>query len=149
MNELDVSARAFGDAARVGKRGLGQIEANDARGPAACKPDRVGSDVALQVEDSRGNQVGDGVLSVGLSCHHEETAMPSFLVQCEMAFLVNMLRTATKQEICPTRVQMRKPPEGHWFATFLGCELEKGDGDVIVFANTDLCVPFISRNDAM
>ena len=38
---------AFGDAARVSKRGLGQIEANDARGPAARKPDRVGSDVAL------------------------------------------------------------------------------------------------------
>ena len=51
MNELHVSACAFGDAARVGKRTLGQIEANDARGPAARKPDRVRSNVALQVDD--------------------------------------------------------------------------------------------------
>ena len=59
MNELDVSARVLGDAARVGKRGLGQIEANDARGPAARKSDRVGSDVALQVDDFFAGEIAE------------------------------------------------------------------------------------------
>ncbi len=59
MNELDVNARALGDAARVGKRGLGKIEANDARGPAARKPNRVGSDVALQVDDLFASKIAE------------------------------------------------------------------------------------------
>ena len=59
VNELDVSARMLRDAARVGKRGLGQIEANDARGPAARKSDRVGSDVALQVDDFFAGEIAE------------------------------------------------------------------------------------------
>ena len=59
VNELDVSARAFGNVARMGKRGLGQIEANDARGPATRKPDRVGSDVALQVDDFFAGEIAE------------------------------------------------------------------------------------------
>ena len=51
VNKLHVSARAVGDAARVGKRSLGQVEADDTRGPAARKADCVRSDVALQVDD--------------------------------------------------------------------------------------------------
>lgn len=92
---------------------------------------------------------GDGVLSVGLSCHHEETAMPSFLVQCEMAFLVNMLRTATKEKISPTKVVMQTPPEGQWFVEFLGCEVEKGQRNIVSFSTEDLALPFITRNDSM
>ena len=59
VNELHVSACAFGDAARVGKRTLGQIEANDARGPAARKPDRVRSKVALQVDDIFAGEIAE------------------------------------------------------------------------------------------
>lgn len=92
---------------------------------------------------------GDGVLSVGLSCHHEETAMPSFLVQCEMAFLVNMLRTATKEMISPTKVVMQTPPEGQWFVEFLGREVEEGQRNVVSFSTEDLALPFITRNDSM
>ena len=59
VNELDVSARTLRDAARVGKLGLGQIEANEARGPAARNADRFGSDVALQVDDFFAGEIAE------------------------------------------------------------------------------------------
>ena len=59
MNKLHVSARAVGDAARVGKRSLGQVEADDTRGPAARKADCVRSDVALQVDDIFAGEIAE------------------------------------------------------------------------------------------
>ena len=43
----------------MGKRTLGQIEANDARGPAARKPDRVRSKVALQVDNIFAGEIAE------------------------------------------------------------------------------------------
>ena len=92
---------------------------------------------------------GDGALTVRLACPERERAMPAFLVQCEIAFLVNVLRASTKRDISPVGVMMRHPPEGTWFEEFLGCEVREGVRDEVTFADDDLAVPFFSRNDAM
>lgn len=39
----------------------------------------------------------DGTLSVEITCGDADLAMPSFLVQVEFAFLVNLIRTATRE----------------------------------------------------
>lgn len=88
-------------------------------------------------------------LSVELSCPETQTPIPSFLVECEIAFLVNMLRTATKEMISPTKVVMQTPPEGQWFVEFLGREVEEGQRNVVSFSTEDLALPFITRNDSM
>ena len=92
---------------------------------------------------------GDGSLTVQLVCPERERAMPAFLVQCEIAFLVNVLRAATKRDISPVGVMVRNPPEGTWFEEYLGCEVQEADCDAVTFADADLAVPFFSRNDAM
>lgn len=92
---------------------------------------------------------GDGSLMVQLACPERERAMPAFLAQCEIAFLVNVLRAATKRDISPVGVMMLNPPEGTWFEEFLGCGVREGVRDEVTFADDDLAVPFYSRNDAM
>lgn len=87
-------------------------------------------------------------LSVELSCTETQTQIPSFLVECEIAFLVNMLRAATKETISPTKVVMQSPPEGQWFVKFLGCEVEEGQRNVVSFSTEDLALPFIMRIDS-
>lgn len=91
----------------------------------------------------------NGSLTVQLACPEREKAVPPFLVQCEIAFLVNVLRAATKREMRPAGVWMQIPPDGTWFAQFLGCEVREGARDEVTFTDADLAVPFFSRNDAM
>ncbi len=55
----------------------------------------------------------NGSLTVQLACPECKKAVPSFLVQCEIAFLVNVLCAATKREISPVGVVMQNPPGGH------------------------------------
>lgn len=88
----------------------------------------------------------DGSLTVRLACPERERAMPAFLVQCEIAFLVNVLRAATKRDISPVGVMMCNPPEGTWFEEFLGCEVREGVRDEVAFADDDLAVPFFSKD---
>lgn len=91
----------------------------------------------------------NGTLSVEMTCGDAELAMPSFLVQVEFAFLVNLLRTATRERIDATSAQMQEPPEGDAFAEFLGCSVEAAPRNVISFRSADMDVPFVSHNDAM
>jgi hypothetical protein len=91
----------------------------------------------------------DGVLSVEMTCGETELAMPSFLVEVELAFLANLLRTATREKIVAVRAQMQEPPEGGFFSAFLGCEVEAAPRNVLGFRSEDMDVPFASHNDAM
>ncbi|EGO5016472.1 helix-turn-helix domain-containing protein [Enterococcus faecalis] len=75
--------------------------------------------------------------------------LPSFLVQIEIIFLINILRKATKEEITPVQVMMIDVPEGDVFANFIGIQPITGSENVIRFTNKDLEEPFISHSDAM
>lgn len=91
----------------------------------------------------------DGLLSVEMTCGDADLQMPGFLVQVEFAFLVNLIRTATREHVNAASVQMQEPPEGTSFSTFLGCEPERGPQNVLTFRSEDMGIPFISHNDAM
>lgn len=75
-------------------------------------------------------------------------ALPPFLVKVETVFLVHILRNATKETVIPARVSMRRNA-GEAYAAYMGCEIETGDRDAIVFRAQDMSLPFISRNEVM
>ncbi len=94
-------------------------------------------------------QEGDGTLSVEMTCGDAELTMPAFLVEVEFAFLVNLLRTATKKHIVPVSASMQEVPRDGTFAEYLGCAIMTAPRNTLVFSSTDMDVPFVSHNDAM
>jgi hypothetical protein len=92
---------------------------------------------------------GEGTLSVEMTCGDAELRMPAFLVEVEFAFLVNLIRKATKQDISPVAAEMQEVPEDSSFAAYLGCTVEAGPRNILSFASSDRDMPFVSANDAM
>lgn len=78
-----------------------------------------------------------------------DAKLPGFLVQIEIAFLLNILQKATKEEITPVKVEMNEIPESNTFKNFIGISPTVSSKNIIYFANKDLEKPFITYNDAM
>ena len=94
-------------------------------------------------------QETEDILTVTLTTDSGETALPQFLVETEFAFLVGILRKATKERIVPASVSMREPICEDAFFDFLGMTVTEGKADSIVFHKADLLLPFISYDEAM
>lgn len=90
-----------------------------------------------------------GVLCVEMANGGAEAPLPSFLVQCEFSFLVNLIRRATKRMIIPLLAVMVEPADHDALTRFLGCRVGEGRRNLLRFASTDMDIPFVSRNDAM
>ncbi len=91
----------------------------------------------------------DGTTRLVIAASRDELTMPQFLVETEMVFVIHILRTATKQSIIPVEIQMQEPVRSVAFSDFVGCNIEKGDANIIVFAEEDMIRPFISYNENM
>ncbi|MGI6535161.1 MAG: AraC family transcriptional regulator ligand-binding domain-containing protein [Eggerthellaceae bacterium] len=93
----------------------------------------------------------EGAFTVMMTCDDDGTAtMPPFLVETEFAFLVNLLRTATRTRVNATAARMQTLPRNcASLEAFLGCPVEQTAFNALTFASADLEVPFVSRNDAM
>lgn len=79
----------------------------------------------------------------------EQLELPRFVVESEIAFLINMIRKATKEEIVPTKITARMVLEGDAIENFAGVKPEIGNHNAVYFSNHDLLEPFISYNDGM
>lgn len=83
--------------------------------------------------------------------------LPRFSIECEFAFLVGLLRSATKEHIVPLRACMvdagAEGPDsagtGSALAAFLGCPIEPDSVNALEFRPQDLVIPFISHSEAM
>lgn len=94
------------------------------------------------------SETSEGI-SVELTCENLDLQMPSFLVQCELVFLVNILRSATKEQIQAVSIEMREPASYPEFSDFMGTTPEASQRNAITFSATDLALPFISHNENM
>lgn len=74
--------------------------------------------------------------------------MPAFLVEVEFAFLVNLIRKATKQDISPVAAELQEVSEDSSSAAYLGCAVEAGPRNILSFASSDRDMPFVSADDA-
>lgn len=86
---------------------------------------------------------------LGINASRDGLAMPQFLVETEMVFLLHIIRASTGQEIRPLAIQMAEPPETDDFSEYAGCPVERGGKNAIVFRAGDMEKPFVSHNEGM
>lgn len=90
----------------------------------------------------------DGV-SVEMTMENSKYKLPEFLIETEMAFLVNLIRNAVKEHIVPQDVMVRHKITNHAYKDFLGIEPRIGTKNMLTLSREDAEKPFISQNDAM
>ena len=94
------------------------------------------------------DQVDEGLaLTLKMPRHWE---LPTTFVLMEMVFIVNLARTATRQNINPVKVISKCPPnEITAYRSFFGIPVATGDENRIIFSRADTAIPFLSVNNAM
>lgn len=78
-----------------------------------------------------------------------ELELPEILVGTEFAFIVGLLRKATKEKIQPVRATTKREMRNHAYANFIGVGITPAEKNQLVFAKTDMVLPFISCNESM
>ncbi len=84
-----------------------------------------------------------------IAASRDELAIPQFLVISEMAFLLHIIRKATKTDIRPVLIKMIDPPAQNGFCEYAGCPVKKGEKNRIIFRYEDMEIPFVSDNEGM
>lgn len=75
--------------------------------------------------------------------------IPWFLEALELAFLINLIRIATKDNIIPLKVTLQNSINNKELEKYLGCKLQKGDKSTLTLSLDDSFKPFVSENEAM
>lgn len=75
--------------------------------------------------------------------------LPDEFIAAELVFLVHLARMATREDIHPIAVELRRPPESSAYAEFFGHRVRQGPFDRVVFSPEDARLPFVSANPAL
>lgn len=75
--------------------------------------------------------------------------LPEILVGIEFAFLVGLVRRATREPVAPLCATVKRPMKNGACADFIGIPVTAGDKNRLVFSKADMLIPFISRNESM
>lgn len=87
--------------------------------------------------------------SIELTTGGEDYKIVSFLEISEFIFLINFIRTATKEHIIPLEVTIQNSINTKDIEEYLGCKVYKSCKSTIVLSLEDSLKPFISENEAM
>lgn len=80
----------------------------------------------------------------------EETIeVPEIIIGVEMVLLTNLIRKATKENVIPVKITVKKPFANPEYEQFLGCKAQEGAKNSITFSLEDAEIPFITRNESM
>lgn len=77
-----------------------------------------------------------------------DVALPRFAAEGEIAFMLHLLRTATRCDIEPLAVEVATPASGP-LRELIGFEPAASGINTITFRTQDLTLPFISHNESM
>lgn len=88
-------------------------------------------------------------LTVTMEAGSLELELPSILVQSDFAFLIGMLRRASKTDMHPLKLQVKHLPASHALSDLAGIPIQQGEENAISFRLADLHKPFVSFNPAM
>ena len=75
--------------------------------------------------------------------------MPEILIGIEFAFIVGLIRRATREQIYPTGATIRHAMRNPVYAEYIGTEIVPGEKNQLTFAQSDAQIPFVSRNESM
>ncbi len=79
----------------------------------------------------------------------ENIELPEIIIGVEMALLTNLIRKATKENVIPIKIIVKKSFANPEYEQFLGCKAEEGVVNSITFSSEDAEIPFITRNESM
>lgn len=79
----------------------------------------------------------------------EDIPLPEIIIGIEMVLLTNLIRKATKENIVPVKVTVRKPFKNPNYEKFLETKAKMTGENKIIFSRKDTEVPFITRNESM
>ena len=88
-------------------------------------------------------------VSVEVLSGNTELELPEILVGIEFAFVVGLIRKATKEQIVPLRATSKQKTRDTAYAAFIGTDIVAADQNQLTFSKTDALIPFISRNESM
>ena len=88
-------------------------------------------------------------VSVEILSANSELELPEILVGIEFAFLVGLIRRATREQITPLSATAKRPMKNRAYAEFIGKPIAAGDKNRLVFSKEDALAPFVSRNESM
>lgn len=91
----------------------------------------------------------DGYFTVELSAESEGCELPEIVLGVEMVLLVNLIRKATKRNIVPHNITVRRPFDNPGYEKFLGVKAETGEKNALIFTERDAHVPFVTHNESM
>lgn len=77
------------------------------------------------------------------------TELPEIIVGIEMVLLTNLIRKATKENVIPIKLSVRKAFVNKEYEKFLGQKAQIGLVDSLTFSIDDLEIPFITINESM
>lgn len=87
-------------------------------------------------------------ITLSISDDHQYN-IPNFVVLGEFAFLLGVLRKATKVSINPQKIEMKNPDDNPKIIDFFNLAAVKGEENTITFSKKDLELNFISYNQAI
>lgn len=91
----------------------------------------------------------NGNTEIKLTTENSKMELPQFLIETEFVFLVGIIRKATKEEIKPVIVKMKRRIGNDILANFFGVAITQADCNSITFCNIDLEKTFISYDESM
>nr|WP_300336930.1 AraC family transcriptional regulator [Actinomyces sp.] len=100
-------------------------------GPVRYRLETLGPEAALYIES---DEVG--------------TQLPRFVVEGEIALILHVMRSATKQKITPVRIESVQPVSAA-LERLAGIPVAVSGVNAVTFTVKDLAIPFISRNESM
>ncbi|MGN0159911.1 MAG: hypothetical protein ACI4AQ_00800 [Lachnospiraceae bacterium] len=78
-----------------------------------------------------------------------ELELSRFVAESEIAFLLNIIRRATKEQITPISVSTAMGLKDDSLSEYVGVKVDRENENKIVFHSSDMGIPFISFDDNM
>ena len=91
----------------------------------------------------------DGRVEIEIRSVEDDDRIPNFWAEIEVAFIVCLIRRATKEDVNPLQVTMCHQCRNKSLLAFLGCPVGQGDRLLLTMQESDMLLPFTSRNDSM
>ena len=91
----------------------------------------------------------DGRVEIEIRGTEDDDLIPDFWVEIELAFIVCLIRRATKTNVTPLSITMINGCTDKPLLDFMGCSVSQGERVILTMQESDMQLPFTTRNDSM
>ena len=91
----------------------------------------------------------EGLVNIEIRGIDDSDKIPVFWTEIEMAFIVYLIRKATKEHVTPASITLTQPSEDKEWSDFMGCDIKQGERIMLSMNESDMLLPFTTRNDSM